>query len=233
MQIKIENLSKSFGNLKVLEDFSICFSQNKINCIFGPSGCGKSTLVNLMAGIIPPDKGKTIGTENVSYSYVFQEDRLLPWETIKENIMFVLESIYDKKRAEELTHKYLSLVGLMDFKNQHPQELSGGMKQRVSIARAFAYEGDILILDEPFKGLHVEIKKELMNYIGNNLTDKLVFFITHDVEEALYLADSIYIFKGPPLVLERQIDIDIPFSQRKNNNAELEKIKTRLKTLFG
>lgn len=229
MQLKIDNLSKSFGNLKVLEDFSICFSQNKINCIFGPSGCGKSTLVNLIAGLIPPDKGNTLGTENASYSYVFQEDRLLPWATIKENIMFVLESIYDKKKAEGLTDKYLSLVNLEDFKNHYPQELSGGMKQRVSIARAFAYGGDILIMDEPFKGLHLEIKKEVMNYIGNNMNKKLVFFITHDVEEALYLADSIYIFKGPPLVLEKQIDIDIPFSQRQSNKTELEKIKTKIK----
>jgi len=227
LQLKIDNLSKRFGELKVLEDFSICFSQ-KINCIFGPSGCGKSTLVNLMTGLVSPDKGNILGLENVSYSYIFQEDRLLPWATIKDNIMFVLESIYDKERSEELTDKYLSLVDLADYKNHYPQELSGGMKQRVSIARAFAYGGDILIMDEPFKGLHLEIKKDIMNYIGNNMSDKLVFFITHDVEEALYLADSIYIFKGPPLVLERQIDIDIPFSQRQSNIKELEIIKNKI-----
>ncbi len=231
MQLKINNLSKSFGNLKVIEDFSICFSQKKTHCIFGPSGCGKSTLINLITGLVAPDKGNTEVTENVSYSYVFQEDRLLPWATIKENIMFVLESIHDKNKAEELTDKYLALVDLVDFKNHYPQELSGGMKQRVSIARAFAYGGDILIMDEPFKGLHLEIKKEVMDYIGNNMTHKLIFLITHDVEEALYLADSIYIFNGLPLALERQVDIDIPFSQRQRNRQELENIRSKI--LYG
>lgn len=228
MELKINNLSKSFGDLKVIEDLSICFSQKKIHCIFGPSGCGKSTLVNLMTGLVAPDKGKIEFSENAGFSYVFQEDRLLPWATIKENIMFVLESTHDRKKAEELADKYIELVDLVDFKNHYPQELSGGMKQRVSIARAFAYGGDILIMDEPFKGLHLEIKKEVMGYIANNRLHKLIFLITHDVEEALSLADSIYIFKGPPLTLERQLDIDIPFNQRQNKREELETIRSMI-----
>lgn len=225
--MEISNLSKSFGELKVIDDLSISFCQDKIHCLFGPSGCGKSTLVNIMTGIIEADSGIINGIEKKSFSYVFQEDRLLPWATIEENILFVLQSSYDATKAKEIADKYLSLVKLEDFKNLYPEELSGGMKQRASIARAFAFSGDILIMDEPFKGLHLEIKRELMDYIRTNLVNnKITFFITHDVDEALYLADSIYTFKGPPLTLEKQIDIKL--RERLNNPEVIENFKSKI-----
>ncbi|TYQ13296.1 UNVERIFIED_CONTAM: NitT/TauT family transport system ATP-binding protein [Acetivibrio alkalicellulosi] len=221
--LEISNLYKSFGNLKVIDNLNISFSSNKIHCIFGPSGCGKSTLVNIIAGTMDYDKGSINGMVGKRISYVFQEDRLLPWATIDENMMFVLESGFEKSRGQQTIDKYLSLVDLLKFKNHYPEELSGGMKQRVSIARAFAFRGDILVMDEPFKGLHLEIKKDIMDYILKewNKDDKIIFFITHDMEEALYLSDYIYIFNGPPLKLKRKIDIDIPHLEREESKVKL------------
>lgn len=152
--IQISCLAKSFGELTVLNNFNITFTPNKIHCLFGPSGCGKTTLLQLIAGIMRPDRGQVRGVGNRTISYVFQEDRLLPWATVKENILFVLSNRYkDQKVAEQLADRYLSLVGMKQFQDYFPGQLSGGMKQRTAIARAFAYQGDILLLDEPFKGL--------------------------------------------------------------------------------
>lgn len=227
LQIKMKEIYKAYGNLDVIVDFNMSFSSNKIHCFFGPSGCGKTTLVNILTGIIYADSGGVEGLEEKKISYVFQEDRLLPWATIEENILFVLESSYNIDEAQQLVDKYLSLVGLLKFKNHYPDELSGGMKQRVSIARAFAYGGQILVMDEPFKGLHLELKKNLMDHIINNWDHKnsFFFFITHDIDEALYLADNIYLFQGLPLTLKKQVDIDIPPYNREKYSEEMAKYK--------
>ncbi|MDQ2085233.1 ABC transporter ATP-binding protein [Herbivorax sp. ANBcel31] len=235
MEVIINELKKSFGNLKVIDNLSLKFNSNKIHCIFGPSGCGKSTLINVMTGIISADYGTIEGLEQKKFSYVFQEERLLPWATVEENILFVLESYYKKERAKKLSDKYISLVDLSEFKTHYPDQLSGGMKQRVCIARAFAFDGDILVMDEPFKGLHLDLKKKLMNYIINYLKEnnKTVFFITHDIDEALYLADSIHIFKGPPLNLKKSIKINIPSLRSKNKKEEMESLKNEILNVSG
>lgn len=230
MQIKVSGLHKSYGDLQVISDFNMSFSSGKIHCIFGPSGCGKTTLMNILAGVINADKGCIEGLEGKSFAYVFQEDRLLPWATIGENILFVLENRYSRAEAQERLDKYISLVELSQFKSHYPDELSGGMKQRASIARALAYGGDVLIMDEPFKGLHFELKKALMDFIISCRYQRknFFFFITHDVEEALSLADEIYIFQGPPLTLKRRIAIDISPCDGVNGQKEKEKYKELL-----
>ncbi|HAA43361.1 MAG TPA: ABC transporter ATP-binding protein [Ruminiclostridium sp.] len=230
LELTINNLKKSFGNLKVLDSLNLIFKPNKVYCIFGPSGCGKTTLFNIIAGILPADGGEIKGLEGKKISYVFQEDRLLPWATVEENILFVLESHYKKEEAKKLSDKYISLVNLSEFKNHYPHELSGGMKQRVCIARALAFRGDILIMDEPFKGLHLELKKSLMDYIINYLKEnnKAVFFITHDIDEALYLGDCIYVFSGPPIKLKKEIEIKIPPDERKKDKEYMEKLKEEI-----
>ena len=154
----------------------------------------------------------------------------MPWATVEENILFVLESHYKKEEAKKLSDKYISLVNLSEFKNHYPHELSGGMKQRVCIARALAFRGDILIMDEPFKGLHLELKKSLMDYIINYLKEnnKAVFFITHDIDEALYLGDCIYVFSGPPIKLKKEIEIKIPPDERKKDKEYMEKLKEEI-----
>jgi NitT/TauT family transport system ATP-binding protein len=230
LELTINKLKKSFGDLKVIDNLDLNFKLNKVHCIFGPSGCGKSTLFNIIAGVVPADGGEIGGIEGKKLSYVFQEDRLLPWATVEENILFVLESHYKKEEAKKLSDKYISLVNLWDFKNHYPHELSGGMKQRVCIARAFAFRGDILVMDEPFKGLHLELKTSLMDYIANYLKEnnKVVFFITHDIDEALYLGDHIYVFTGPPLKLKKDIKINISSSERKKDNKKMEVLKEEI-----
>lgn len=206
------------------------FSSDRVHCIFGPSGCGKTTFVNILTGLIDADQGEVEGVENKFFSYIFQEDRLLPWGTAEENILFALESRYNKNEAQQLADKYLSLVDLSKFKNSYPGQLSGGMKQRISVARAFAYGGDILVMDEPFRGLHLELKKGLMDYIINYWYQKnrFFFFITHDVDEALYVADDIHIFQGPPLVLKKHITIEIPSRDRRKYEKEMNGYKDLL-----
>lgn len=226
--IQINSLSKSFGGLKVLEDLKITFTSNKIHCLFGPSGCGKTTLLQLISGLLLPDEGHIEGVSNRRIAYVFQEDRLLPWATVKDNIMFVLaDSHNDKKEAERLVDRYLSLVELAQFENYYPDQLSGGMRQRVALARAFAYRGEVLLLDEPFKGLDYQLKKMLMDYILAYWGEEkpLCLFVTHDPEEGLYLADIIHVLKGPPLNIIKQLVIEIPHAERKDKAAQLDEYK--------
>lgn len=224
MEVKVKELYKSFDKLQVVADLSFNLFSDKIHCFFGPSGCGKTTLVNLLAGVTKADGGQIEGLVGKTFSYVFQEDRLLPWATLEENLHFVLEGRCDKAEARHLIDKYLDLVELSKFRNNYPDELSGGMKQRVSIARAFAYEADVLIMDEPFKGLHLELKKGFMDFIKEYWRGRrpLTIFITHDIEEALYLADDIYIFDGPPLEMKNCISIDVPLKEREIKKEEME-----------
>lgn len=158
MSILINNLTKKFNTLVVLENLTAVFEENSINCILGPSGCGKTTLLNIMCGLLDYDSGILTGLSDKKFSYIFQEDRLLPWCTVLENILFVLESHYSKEEALKIALIHIDMVGLKDYKDYYENELSGGMKRRVSIARAFSYPFDILIMDEPFKGLDLELK---------------------------------------------------------------------------
>lgn len=231
MEIKLEDIKKKYNNLKVIENFNMSFSSDKVHCIFGPSGCGKSTLLNIITGLITSYSGKIEGMEDKSFSYVFQENRLLPWLSVEGNIMFVLESNYSKREAEKISEKYIDLVKLSKFKNNFPRELSGGMKQRVSIARALAYNGDIIVMDEPFKGLDMELKTSLMNFIVNycKSNNKLYIYTTHDTFEAAYMADNIYVFEGPPLKIKKYMTIDIPFEERCTRISEVKNYEEILK----
>lgn len=210
MGIEFVNLSKKYGENKVLEDFNLVLKTQGIHCLFGPSGCGKTTLLNLLSGGLTQDSGTIRLSEDERLAYVFQEDRLLPWRTVYENVAFVLKDLAPevvKNRVE----KVLKLVELWPFKDQRPKALSGGMKQRVSLARAFAYNSTVLVMDEPFKGLDLGIKTTLMDYVKRYQaeTGNQVIFITHDVEEALYIATDIYLLKGGPLQLVNVFNVHV------------------------
>jgi len=219
MSIEMKNISKSFKKVDVLSNFNFTLEKDKIQCLFGPSGCGKTTLLNILSGITPLDAGVINGRESMTFSYVFQEERLLPWCTVEENLRFVLKDKLEKPKMDEKISEVLMLVELENHKNAYPNELSGGMRQRVALARAFAYGGDILAMDEPFKGLHLELKLTLMDYVIAywKKNKPYMLFITHDADEALYIADHLYLLTGPPLKIERKLSIDVMHEDRKNN----------------
>lgn len=229
MEIKFDNVTKKFGDLYVLKDFSIEIPKKGTICIFGPSGCGKTTFVNLLSGIIKPDNGKILGVDYKNISFIFQEDRLIPWITVKENVAAVISGKDKNRIAEEL----LLSVGLKDFMNKKPGELSGGMCRRVAIARALAYDSQILILDEPFRGLDLETKDSIIKLIKKRQKNKLSILITHSMNEALTLSDSVYVFKGIPLSLNGILNINVEFNRRVNNKEFYSKYKERLKYIMS
>ncbi len=207
--IKFINVSKKFNDLEVLKDFNITFEKNKITCLFGPSGVGKTTIANIAANLTEIDKGIVTGIENAVYSYVFQEPRLLEWYSVYDNIDFVLKNVYEPQKRVNIINNYINMVELKEFKNYKPKDLSGGMAQRVSLARAFAFPSNILILDEPFKGLDMKLKREMILLFKKlwNESKRTVIFITHDVDEAVTLSDGIYILKEKPAKIIDYINI--------------------------
>lgn len=197
MNVEIKHLVKKYNDKIVLDDFSLVLPQKGTVCLFGPSGCGKTTLLNCMAGLDSFDSGEIIGVQDKKISYLFQEDRLLPWISAKENIAAVLH-LNAKKNSEE-AEKWLALVGLEGEGNKLPAQLSGGMRQRVAIARALAYGGGLYLLDEPFHALDEERKSQIISLIQEHTPDSLKILVTHDPHEAELFADITYVLNGPPV----------------------------------
>ena len=218
---QVKNISKYYGDLKVLEDISITFPKNKTTCILGPSGCGKTTLLNIISGITEMDSGQIIGFKD-DISFVFQEDRLIEWKNINDNLEFVLKNRMDRKRIRVTIEKYLKMVNLEEYKYYYPRELSGGMRQKISILRAFAYPSQILIMDEPFKSLDINSKQLLIDFFKElkNIESRTCIIVTHDIEEALTLGDKIIILTEKPTKVGKVMEL----SERKENMAELKKI---------
>ncbi|WP_438447794.1 ABC transporter ATP-binding protein [Gorillibacterium sp. sgz5001074] len=230
MSIRLQKVSRRFGSLRVLEEFSLSLAQGRIQALLGPSGCGKTTLLHLLAGLLKPESGSVEGTEGLSCSFVFQEDRLLPWATVWENVRFVLESTMSHEQAEEAARLALEQVGLTAFRNAYPEALSGGMKQRVSLARAMAFSGELLLMDEPYKGLDRELKlglmEDLLSFVRR--AGVTVLLVTHDVEEALLLADEVLLLQGPPLAVRRTVTVQVPHEDRRRRPELLEPYRKEL-----
>ncbi|WP_313164364.1 ABC transporter ATP-binding protein [Sedimentibacter sp.] len=207
--IEFINVSKKFNDLEVLNNFNIRFEKDKITCLFGPSGVGKTTIANIAANLTEIDSGEIKVTENAVYSFVFQEPRLLEWYSVYDNIDFVLKNVYDSDKRVNIIKDYIDMVELKGFESYKPKELSGGMAQRVSLARAFAYPSNVLILDEPFKGLDMKLKREMILLFKRlwNESKRTVLFITHDVDEAVTLSDYIYILNEKPAKIIDYINI--------------------------
>ncbi len=208
MKYAVRNIYKKYDDLLVLDDLSIDFPSNKTTCILGPSGCGKTSLLNIIGGIVEKDGGQVIGLDDIDISFVFQEDRLMEWKNVKDNIGFVLKGRMGKDEIDIVVDKYLDLVNLEDYKYYYPRSLSGGMRQRVSILRSFAYPSDLLILDEPFKSLDINNRQILIEFLKEVKVKetRTSILVTHDVEEAIDLADRIVILSDKPTKVIQIID---------------------------
>jgi len=230
MTFSLRDIDVTFDDLPVLKNLTMEMDEHQLICILGPSGAGKTTLLNLMSGSLQPDRGQIQGFEGKSISYLFQETRLLRWKTVEGNIDFVLKDHLSKMERVEIINRYIEMVGLSEFRRYYPDQLSGGMKQRVAIARAFAFPSDILLMDEPFKGLDLQLKSALMQaFIDVWLTDKRsVFFITHDLDEAVLLGEKIYVFTPSPGRVKGVITNYIPHKERNLNSDSLRSIEDRL-----
>ena len=191
--ITFQNVSKAFDSLKVFDHLSLHAATGEILGVVGPSGSGKTTMLKLITGIVIPDAG-TVTVAEGAVGYVFQEPRLLPWRTALDNVAGPLRAQgNDKAGARAAAAGWLERVGLAGFEGYHPAELSGGMAQRVSVARAFAVEPRILLLDEPFSSVDTTLKSSLMDILESIIRERrtTVMYVTHDLGEARRLADRI------------------------------------------
>ncbi len=218
---QVKNINKYYDDLKVLEDISIVFPKNKTTCILGPSGCGKTTLLNIISGITKMDSGEIIGFDE-DISFVFQEDRLMEWKNINDNMEFVLKNKMDKRQRKLTIDKYLKLVDLEEYKYYYPRKLSGGMRQKISILRAFAYPSKILIMDEPFKSLDISSKQLLIDFFKKlrTIENRTCIIVTHDVEEAIILGDKIVVLTEKPTTVKKVIELN----ENEVNRDKLRKI---------
>jgi len=218
--LKIDNMCFSYESLSIFRNFNIDVKAGEFLSIIGPSGCGKTTLLNLLSGFFQPNsgnvllRGKKMTPEDPHLGYVFQSPTLFPWLTAIKNVEFGLKmsgALPEKEQSEKAKH-YLALVGLAGFEDYLPAKLSGGMQQRVSLARALALEPRLLLMDEPFAALDA-ITRETMNDELLRLWDELgqtVVFITHDIDESIYLSDRIVVLSKPPGGVYREMKNDLP-----------------------
>ncbi len=219
----------------LFSDFNLTLPEGQITCILGPSGCGKTTLLNIIGGLTTPDSGLLNGFDNKTVSYIFQDPRLLPWKTVEENIAFVLNQNQPEAEKKKITGHFIRLVDLEGFADYYPAKLSGGMRQRVSIARAFAYPSDIILMDEPLKGLDISLKLNLIKAFSRIWSSdrRTVIFVTHDVEEALLLGNEIFVLSRAPVQIVAHEASEVPLSERTSDAGNAKELRQILYKALG
>ena len=223
VKLRVENLSKKFdtpnGEILALNKINFQIFRREFISVIGPSGCGKTTLIRTLAGLEFPSsgnvflEGKKMEGPGAERGMVFQDYTLFPWLSVKKNVMFGLEiKGLGKLKAEAEAMEWLDIVGLGKFADAYPEQLSGGMKQRVAIARSLANRPEILFLDEPFGALDAQTRSSMQAYllkIWQNV-DVTVFFVTHDLDEAIYLSDRILVLRANPGEIDELIEVPVP-----------------------
>ena len=217
--IEVRNLGKIYdGGVEALNDISIDVPRGKLTTLLGPSGCGKTTLLKIIAGLIPATKGEVrVSSRPVTgpgpdRAFVFQDFALMPWATVLRNVAFGLELRgIGRAEREAVARRHIAEVGLAGFEHRHPHELSGGMRQRVGLARALAVDADVLLMDEPFSSVDEQTRRKFQEDMLGLLSahGKTVLFVTHSIEEAVYLSDRIVLLSRRPSRVAEVIEPDI------------------------
>lgn len=246
VKIQVKNVTKRFGDLLVLDNVSFSVYENEFLCICGPTGCGKTTLLNIIAGLIPTTDsapilidGKPINPQRHNISFVFQEPSCLPWRNVRDNIKFgleikraVLKQGISEDEIKGKIRRIINLVGLDEFEEYYPHQISGGMKQRVAIAQAFVTDPALLLMDEPFGYLDAQtryyMEKEVLRIWGK--LKRTVIFVTHNIEEAVYLAERAVVLTELPAHVKAVISIDLP-RPRDYTDPEFVKIRRDITNL--
>lgn len=228
--LELVDINKTFytelGELEVLKDINFSISEGEIVAIVGPSGSGKSTLLNIISNLIEPTSGKLV--VNGEIGYMFQRDHLFNWRTVWKNVLLGLEITKNNdKNNEDRIKDLLNKYGLIDFINNYPQELSGGMRQRIALIRTLATNPSILLLDEPFSALDYQTRINVSNDIYKIIKDQNVstLLVTHDISEAIAMADRIIVLSHRPAKLKEIIEI--------NMNADITPIEKRKSSKFS
>lgn len=219
VKVKVQNLTKKFGDLLVLDDVSFDVKEGEFLCVVGPTGCGKTTFLNSLTKLYDITSGsilvngEEVDLKKHNISYIFQEYSTFPWLTVKQNIEYGLKiKKFDdgtiKKRVEEV----VDMVGLRDYLNYYPDQLSASMLQRVVIARAFAVQPELLIMDEPYGQLDISLRFKLEDELISlwQRTGVTIIFITHNIEEAVYMSERILVLSNKPTNIKKEIINDLP-----------------------
>lgn len=240
VKVKVRNLTKSFGDLLVLNDVSFDVYDEEFLCIVGPTGCGKTTFLNSLTKLYNIDSGSiTVNDEGIdpvkhNLAYIFQEYSTMEWLNIEKNIAFGLEvKKIPKDEKKKRVEAAMELVGLTNFREYYPRQLSASMLQRVVIARAFAVKPDLLLMDEPYGQLDLTLKYKLEDELLKiwSKTGVTVIFITHNIEEAVYLSDRILVLSNKPAVIKEELINDLP-RPRKVSDPKFVEIRNHVTELI-
>jgi len=241
--LEVQRISKDYNGELIFKDISLNLSKEEFVSILGPSGIGKSTLFDIISGLKKPESGKVLingidKTEQTGIvSYMHQKDLLLPWRTVLENGAVPLEiKGMKKKDARDKVMEILDIFGLQEHKDKYPSQLSGGMRQRASLLRTYLFSKEVMLLDEPFGGLDALTKHKMQEYLLK-VQEKIhasILFITHDIEEAIFLSDRIYILNGNPakIIREIEVDIDRPRTDEMMSTIQFNNIKREIMALL-
>jgi len=233
VELKLRHVAKRFDEFVAVEDVSFTVREGEFVCLLGPSGCGKTTLLRMIGGLEQPTSGqillddKPLAPWKVGVGFVFQEYGLFPWRTVLKNVEFGLEiQGVEKEQRRRIAKKYIELVGLSKFESNYPGELSGGMKQRVGIARALAIDPKLLLMDEPFGALDAQTRNILQVELMRIWTEehKTALYVTHSVDEAIFLADRVLVFTAAPARIKGEFSVELP-RPRDRTSPEANKLR--------
>jgi NitT/TauT family transport system ATP-binding protein len=229
--LHLRHVSHCFDTLEVLRDLSIEVLQGEFVAIVGPSGCGKTTLLNLLSGFNQPTSGSV--ERNGKSRMVHQQDGLFPWQTVAENIALGLRQLRSKKERQQQVEEMVRLIRLEGFENSYPHQLSGGMRQRVELARALAGSSDILLLDEPFSSLDYLTRLRMRQEVARILLERprTVVLVTHDIEEAAQLADRVIVLGERPAQIRNELSLSTPRPRNPTDPEVVEAIRRILTEL--